>query len=36
MPLLRHRLMLGAEAQLDGLTCDRIITGVLDSVAVPR
>ncbi len=36
MPLLRHRLMLGAEAQLDGLTCDRIITSILDSVAVPR
>ncbi|MBD2111118.1 MULTISPECIES: AAA family ATPase [Cyanophyceae] len=36
MPLLRHRLMLEAEAQLDGLTCDRVIQGVLDSVAVPR
>ena len=36
LPLLRHRLMLGAEAQLDGLTCDRVIQGVLDSVAVPR
>jgi MoxR-like ATPase len=35
-PLLRHRLMLGAEAQLDGLTIDRVIQGVLDSVAVPR
>lgn len=36
MPLLRHRLMLGAEAQLDGLNCDRVIQSVLDSVAVPR
>ncbi len=36
MPLLRHRLMLGAEAQMDGLTCDRVIQSVLDSVAVPR
>jgi MoxR-like ATPase len=36
VPLLRHRLMLGAEAQLDGLTNDRVIQGVLDSVAVPR
>ncbi|TVP68695.1 MAG: MoxR family ATPase [Leptolyngbya sp. LCM1.Bin17] len=35
-PLLRHRLILGAEAQLDGLTVDRVIQGVLDSVAVPR
>ncbi|MEO1068269.1 MAG: MoxR family ATPase [Cyanobacteria bacterium J06638_6] len=36
MPLLRHRLILGAEAQLDGLSGDRIIQSVLDSVAVPR
>lgn len=34
--LLRHRLVLGAEAQLDGLTTDRVIQGVLDAVAVPR
>ncbi|MGF1568931.1 MAG: AAA family ATPase [Nodosilinea sp.] len=36
LPLLRHRLMLGAEAQLDGLTVEGAIQGVLDSVAVPR
>ena len=36
MPLLRHRLMLGAEAQLDGLTTDDVIRGLLDSVPVPR
>ena len=35
-PLLRHRLVLGAEAQLDGLTTDRVMQGVLDAVAVPR
>jgi MoxR-like ATPase len=34
--LLRHRLILAAEAQLDGLTADRVIQGVLDSVPVPR
>ena len=34
--LLRHRLVLGAEAQLDGLTTDRVIQGLLDAVAVPR
>ncbi|HIK46740.1 MAG TPA: MoxR family ATPase [Leptolyngbyaceae cyanobacterium M65_K2018_010] len=36
LPLLRHRLVLGAEAQLDGLTCDRVVQNLLDSVAVPR
>lgn len=35
-PLLRHRLMLGPEAQLDGLTPDAVIKGLLDSVPVPR
>jgi MoxR-like ATPase len=35
-PLLRHRLILAAEAQMDGLTADRIVKGVLDGVAVPR
>lgn len=35
-PLLRHRLILGAEAQLDGLTPERVIQGLLDSVPVPR
>ena len=36
VPLLRHRLMLGAEAQLDGLTVDGVIQGLLASVPVPR
>jgi MoxR-like ATPase len=35
-PLLRHRLMLGAEAQLDGLTTDKVIDSLLKQVAVPR
>ena len=35
-PLLRHRLMLGPEAQLDGLTPDKVITSLLKQVAVPR
>ncbi|MEM9947961.1 MAG: MoxR family ATPase [Cyanobacteria bacterium P01_D01_bin.36] len=35
-PLLRHRLLLGAEAQLDGLTTDDVIRGLLESVPVPR
>ncbi|MEM9009455.1 MAG: MoxR family ATPase [Cyanobacteria bacterium P01_F01_bin.86] len=36
IPLLRHRLVLGAEAQLDGLTPDGVIRGLLESVPVPR
>ncbi len=35
-PLLRHRLLLGAEAQLDGLAADDVIRGLLESVPVPR
>ncbi|MEN8446592.1 MAG: MoxR family ATPase [Cyanobacteria bacterium J06555_13] len=35
-PLLRHRLILGAEAQLDGLTTDAVIQGLLESSPVPR
>lgn len=36
LPLLRHRIMLRPEAQLDGLSVDGIITGLLNQVAVPR
>ncbi|MDB9528887.1 MoxR family ATPase [Oscillatoria sp. CS-180] len=35
-PLLRHRLILGPEAQLDGLTTDKVIVSLLKQVAVPR
>ena len=35
-PLLRHRLILGPEAQLDGLTTDGVIESILKQVAVPR
>jgi MoxR-like ATPase len=35
-PLLRHRLMLGAEAQLDGLTTDQVIKALVQQVPVPR
>jgi MoxR-like ATPase len=35
-PLLRHRLILGPEAQLDGLTTDKVIDALLKQVAVPR
>ena len=35
-PLLRHRLILGAEAQLDGLTADAVVKRLLEAVPVPR
>jgi MoxR-like ATPase len=35
-PLLRHRLILRPEAQLDGLQIDGVISGILAQVAVPR
>jgi MoxR-like ATPase len=36
VPLLRHRLMLRPEAQLDGLVMDDVIRSVLTQVTVPR
>jgi MoxR-like ATPase len=35
-PLLRHRLILRPEAQLDGLQVDSVIVSLLGQVAVPR
>jgi len=35
-PLLRHRLILRPDAQLDGLEVDSVISGLLSQVAVPR
>jgi MoxR-like ATPase len=35
-PLLRHRLILKPEAQLDGLQIDAVIASLLTQVAVPR
>ncbi len=35
-PLLRHRLMLRPEAQLDGLQIDQVIGALVNQVAVPR
>lgn len=35
-PVLRHRLALRAEAELDGATSDSIIDNILRSVEVPR
>jgi MoxR-like ATPase len=36
LPLLRHRLILQPEAQLDGVTVDQVILKILQQVAVPR
>jgi MoxR-like ATPase len=35
-PVLRHRLVLRAEAELDGATPDAVITDILESAEVPR
>jgi MoxR-like ATPase len=35
-PLLRHRLILKPEAQLDGLMVDGVIASLLKQVPVPR
>jgi MoxR-like ATPase len=36
LPALRHRLILGFEAQADGISADRLIGDVLATVQVPR
>jgi MoxR-like ATPase len=36
LPLLRHRLILKPEAQLDGLQMDAVIASLLNLVPVPR
>ena len=36
MPVLRHRLALRAEAELDGATADAVISDILKTIEVPR
>ena len=36
MPVLRHRLALRAEAELDGATTDAVISDILKTVEIPR
>jgi MoxR-like ATPase len=36
LPALRHRLILGFEAQADSVTAERLLTDVLNAVQVPR
>ena len=35
-PVLRHRVILNPEAEIEGITADRCIAGVLERVEVPR
>jgi MoxR-like ATPase len=36
LPVLRHRLLLRAEAEMEGLSSDDVIRSTLDGVEVPR
>jgi MoxR-like ATPase len=36
MPVLRHRIMLKPEAELEGFDADRVLGDVVAAVAVPR
>ncbi|MDY6143845.1 MAG: MoxR family ATPase [Arcanobacterium sp.] len=36
MPVLAHRIYLNPDAELDGLTCERVVASVIEQVAVPR
>ena len=36
VPVLRHRLVLKPEADMEGLTSDQVIADVLGAVEVPR
>jgi len=36
LPALRHRIQLHAEAEMEGVTTESVINGVLRTVPVPR
>lgn len=36
LPILRHRILLRPEAEIEGLTVDRVLSGMIDSQVVPR
>jgi MoxR-like ATPase len=36
LPVLRHRVLLRPEAEVEGLTVDRVLTGIIDAQVVPR
>jgi MoxR-like ATPase len=35
-PILRHRLILSAEAELEGVTMTQVVSSLLRQIAVPR
>jgi MoxR-like ATPase len=36
LPCLRHRVSLRPEAELDGVSADQVLSGLLATVPVPR
>ena len=36
MPILRHRMILKPEADLEGITADQVVREVIKAVEVPR
>jgi MoxR-like ATPase len=36
LPVLRHRVMMRPEAELEGLDSDRVLTEIINSVEVPK
>jgi len=36
LPVLRHRVILKAESEIEGITADDVLRGILDSIQVPR
>ena len=36
LPVLRHRVMMKPEAELEGLDSDRVLTEIINSVEVPK
>jgi len=36
IPVLRHRIILRSEAEIEGLSADDIISSILQSIEVPR
>jgi MoxR-like ATPase len=36
LPVLRHRVMIKPEAELEGLTSDQVLTEILGAVEVPK
>ena len=36
IPILNHRLMIGATAEMEGFTSEDVIRNILDDIEVPR